>query len=249
MSHTTAARIAMFAYGAAVYALFLGTFLYAAGFLGSVPLLPKTIDTDPQPFSWAAVAINVGLLGLFALQHAVMARPAFKRRWTKNISPRIERSTFVLATCLVLGLTFWQWRAIEGTLWQTSGALAVVLEIGFWIGIAIVFFATVNIGHFTLFGLRQAWDTLRGRSEAPPEFMTPGMYRYVRHPIMTGFFIALWCVPTMTVGHLLFSALATAFIVVSVHFLEERDLLKVFGDRYRAYMKAVPSYFPIRLSR
>lgn len=249
MSHPAAARIAMFAYGVAVYALFLGTFLYAAGFLGSVPLLPKAIDTDPQPFSWAAVAINVGLLGLFALQHAVMARPAFKRRWTKIISPRIERSTFVLATCLVLGLTFWQWRAIEGTLWQTSGALAVVLEIGFWIGIAIVFFATVNIGHFTLFGLRQAWDTLRGRSEAPPEFMTPGMYRYVRHPIMTGFFIALWCVPTMTVGHLLFSALATAFIVVSVHFLEERDLRTVFGDRYRAYMKAVPSYFPIRLSR
>ncbi len=249
MSHTTAPRIAMFAYGAAVYALFLGTFLYAAGFLGSVPLLPKTIDTEPQPFTWAAVAINVALLSLFALQHAVMARPAFKRRWTQIISPRIERNTFVLATCLVLGLLFWQWRAIEGTVWQTSGTLAVVLEIGFWIGIAIVFLATVHIGHFTLFGLRQAWDNLHGRAEAAPEFLTPGMYRYVRHPIMTGFLIAMWSVQTMTAGHLLFSAVASAYIFVAVHFLEERDLLKVFGDRYRAYMKAVPSYFPIRLSR
>ncbi len=238
-------RITQFAYGAACYALFLATFSYAAGFLGSVDLLPKTIDTDPAPLSRTAVLINVGLLSLFALQHAVMARPAFKRRWTKIISPRIERNTFVLATCLVLGLLFWQWRAIEGTVWQAEGGLAMSLTVGYWVGIAIVFLATVNIGHFELFGLRQAWENLHGRTPARIEFRTPGMYGYVRHPIMTGFLIAFWCVPTMTVGHLLFAGVASAYIFVAVHFLEERDLIKVFGSRYKDYMRTVGSYLPI----
>lgn len=242
-------RIAMFAYGVGTYALFLVTFLYAAGFLGSVPLLPKTIDTNPGPLTLSAVLINVGLLSLFALQHAVMARPAFKRRWTKIISPRIERNTFVLATCLVLGLLFWQWRAIEGVVWHTEGAAAIVLQCGYWLGIAIVFISTINIDHFELFGLRQAFDTLRGREPREQAFRTPGLYRYVRHPIMTGFLIAMWCVPTMTVGHLLFSAVASAYIFVAVHFLEERDLIKVFGARYLSYMRNVPSYLPIRFGR
>lgn len=243
------ARIAMFLYGVGVYALFLVTFLYAAGFLGSVPLLPKTIDTNPGPLTLGAVLINVGLLSLFALQHAVMARPAFKRRWTTIINPRIERNTFVLATCLVLGLLFWQWRAIEGFVWQTSGVAAVVLQCGYWLGIAIVFLATINIDHFELFGLRQAFETLLRREPREQAFRTPGLYGYVRHPIMTGFLIALWCVPTMTVGHLLFSAVASAYIFVAVHFLEERDLIKAFGERYLTYMKRVPSYLPIRFGR
>ena len=246
---TAMSRIAQFVYGTAVYALFLVVFAYAGGFLGSVDLLPTTIDKNAGPLTLAAVLVNLGLLSLFAVQHAVMARPAFKRRWTKIISPRIERNTFVLATCLVLGLLFWQWRPIEGVVWQAQGTAAVVLQTGYWLGIGIVFLATVNIGHFSLFGLRQAWDNLHGRSEAQPAFVTPGMYRFVRHPIMTGFLVAFWCVPTMTVGHLLFSAVASTYIFLAVHFLEERDLIKVFGERYRRYRSAVPSFFPVRLSR
>jgi protein-S-isoprenylcysteine O-methyltransferase Ste14 len=238
-------RALSFTYGLVVYTLFFGTFLYMAAFLGGVPLAPKTIDTDPQPLSLLAVLINVGLLSVFALQHAIMARPAFKARWTKIISPVIERSTFVLATCLVLGTLFWQWRAIDGVVWSFDGALGGVFQGLYWLGIGIVFIATWNIGHFMLFGLRQVWDDLRGRQPIEPVFHTPGLYRHVRHPIMTGFLIALWCVPTMTVGHLLFSSVASAYIFLAVHFLEERDLRAQFGQRYKDYMKRVGSYLPL----
>ena len=238
-------RIAAFAYGLVVYALFLGVFLYLAAFLGNVPLAPKTIDTDPQPFTWTALLINVGLLGLFALQHAVMARPAFKRRWTRICPPVIERSTFVLATCAVLSLLFWQWRAIEGTLWSFDGIAGGVLTGTFWLGVLIVFVSTWNIGHFHLFGLRQVWDNLRGKPQAQPFFHTPGLYKHVRHPIMTGFLIAMWCVPTMTVGHLVFSAVASAYIFIAVKFLEERDLRDLFGARYDEYIRTTGAYLPL----
>lgn len=239
-------RVLYFGYGVFAYLCFLVVFAYAGGFLGNVGLLPKTIDTNPGPLSLGAVLVNVGLLSLFALQHAVMARPAFKRWEAKFIPAAVERNTFVLATCTVLSLLFWQWRAIEGVRWHSEGALAIALQVGYWLGIGIVFLATVNIDHFSLFGLRQAFDNLRGRQPAAPAFHTPGLYRYVRHPIMVGFLIAFWCVPTMTMGHLLFSAVASAYIFVAVHFLEERDLLKVFPTEYRTYMNEVGSYLPIR---
>jgi protein-S-isoprenylcysteine O-methyltransferase Ste14 len=239
-------RILEFAYGLTTYLLFLATFGYAAGFLAPV-LLPKTIDTDPQPFSWAAALVNVGLLSLFALQHGIMARPAFKRRWARIVPARLERNTFVLATCLVLGLLFWQWRAIDGVIWDVQGGvLRTVLSVGYWLGIGIVFVATVNIDHFSLFGLRQALANLKGRPHGTAVFHEPGLYRYVRHPIMLGFLIAFWSVPTMTVGHLLFSAVASAYIFVAVRFLEEPDLLKLFGQRYEAYRRQVGAYLPWR---
>ena len=239
-------RVLCFGYGVFAYLCFLVIFAYAGGFLGNIGLLPKTIDTNPQPLGLAAVLVNLGLLTLFALQHAVMARPAFKRRWTKIIPAEIERSTFVLATCIVLGLLFWQWRAIEGVVWQASGAVAVALEIGYFLGLAIVFVATINIDHFALFGLRQVTDAFRGRSPKDIPFHKPGLYRFVRHPIMVGFLIAFWCVPSMSVGHLLFSATASAYIFVAVHFLEERDLLKVFPTEYSAYMNEVGSFLPMK---
>ncbi len=237
-------RTLEFTYGASIYALFLVTFLYAAGFMGGVDLLPKTLGTDAAAFSWGAALINIGLLSLFALQHAVMARPAFKRRLAKVWPARLERNTFVLATCLVLGLVFWQWRAIEGVVWDVSGG-AVGLGITlYWVGIAIVFVATINIGHFELFGLRQAFLNLKGLPHGEADFHMPGLYRFVRHPIMTGFLIALWAVPTMSVGHLLFSSVTSAYIFVAVHFLEERDLLAHFGERYARYRREVGSFLP-----
>jgi protein-S-isoprenylcysteine O-methyltransferase Ste14 len=237
-------RVLEFAYGLTTYVLFLATFLYAAGFLAPA-FVPKGIDTDARPFGWGALLVDVGLLALFALQHTVMARPAFKARWARIVPARLERNTFVLATCAVLGLTFWQWRAIDGVVWDaTDGLLRALLTAGQAAGLGIALLATVNIDHFSLFGLRQAFANLRGRPHTQHAFHTPGLYRYVRHPIMVGFLVAFWCVPTMTVGHLLFSAVASAYVFVAVRFLEEPDLLRQFGARYEAYRREVGAYLP-----
>jgi protein-S-isoprenylcysteine O-methyltransferase Ste14 len=232
-----------FAYGLLTYLCFFATFLYAAGFLGGV-LVPKTIDTGASPLTVSAVLVNVLLLGLFALQHTIMARPGFKRRWARILPARLERSTFVLATCVVFALLFWQWRAIEGVVWQAEGALGVALTALYWVGFGIVLLATVHIDHFSLFGLRQAYANLRGRPHPRPAFHTPGLYRWVRHPIMVGFLIAFWSVPTMTVGHLLFSAVTTAYVFVAVHVFEERDLMREFPVEYSEYRRRVGSFLP-----
>ena len=238
-------RVLTVGYGVLCYLVFLVVFGYLVGFLGGFPV-PRTVDDGIGAPLGQAIAVNLVLIGLFAAQHTIMARPAFKRWWTRFAPAAVERSTYVSASSILLALLFWQWRAIEGVVWQASGALAVALEIGYFLGLGIVFVATINIDHFALFGLRQVTDAFRGRSPKDIPFHKPGLYRFVRHPIMVGFLIAFWCVPSMSVGHLLFSATASAYIFVAVHFLEERDLLKVFPTEYSAYMNEVGSFLPMK---
>lgn len=238
------ARILSLLYGVAAYAFFLVTFLYAIGFIGNL-LVPKTIDTGAEPITVTAVLVNLVLLGIFAIQHTIMARPAFKRWWTTIVPRQVERSTFVLFATLALALLLWQWRPISGVVWAVSDPAGVaVLQGLFFLGWAILFAATFMVDHFDLFGLRQVALYAAGRPYTPPEFKTVGLYRYVRHPIMLGFIIAFWAAPVMTVGHLLFSAATTAYIFIGVAF-EEHDLRAHFGATYEAYRRQVPKFIPL----
>lgn len=244
-------RLLAFLYGLVSYALFLVVFVYAIGFVGDL-MVPKTIDTVPgasidstASTSWAqALAVNLALLGLFALQHSGMARPAFKRRWTKIVPESIERSTYVLLASLVLALLFWQWRPMTTTVWDVEAVAGQVVLWGlFAVGWAIVLASTFMISHAHLFGLQQVHQHLRRQELAGPSFQTPGLYRHLRHPIMIGFLIAFWATPHMSVGHLLFAGATTLYILGALQ-LEERDLLAAFGDRYRAYRQQVPMLLP-----
>ncbi len=236
-------RTLMTGYGLLAYAAFLVVFLYALGFVEGL-VVPKAINdgtvTDP---AWVGLLIDVGLLGLFAVQHSVMARPAFKRWWTQFLPRPIERTTYVALSSGVLALLLWQWRPFADVLWEVGEPWRTVLyavSLGGW---AVVLISTFLIDHFDLFGLRQVVRQQRGLPQVSPTFRTPLFYRLVRHPLMLGFVIAFWAAPTMTTGRLLFDLATTGYILVALR-LEERDLVTHFGERYLRYREEVPMLVP-----
>ena len=235
-------RAAALLYGLVSYLIFSASFAYTPAFLGNF-LVPKTIDVGPDGGRAQAVLIDAILLGLFAIQHSVMARPAFKRWWTRIIPASCERSTYVLISSLLLILIFWQWRPIAPTIWHVEGWAAATLTAIFWMGWVIALASTFQIDHFDLFGLRQSFDALRGAADRVQAFKTPLLYRLVRHPLMLGLLLAFWATPHMTAGHLLFAVLSTAYILVGVR-LEERDLVAQFGASYERYRERVPMLMP-----
>ena len=240
-------RLISFLYGLASYAIFFVTFLYAIGFVCGL-VVPKTIDTGAVVPTAEALIVNLLLMSVFAIQHSVMARKQFKQWWTQFVPAPIERSTYVLFTSLALILLFWQWRPMPTPVWQIGDAsVALAVTALSLVGWLVVLTSTFLINHFELFGLQQVVNNLAGRSAAAPRFRTPLYYKFVRHPIYLGFIIAFWAAPTMTVGRLLFAAVTTAYIFVGI-FLEERDLVDLFGDEYRRYRERVSMLVPWRKS-
>ena len=235
-------RILVFAYGLIAYALFGVTYLYAVGFVGNL-VVPKSLDSTPTaPFA-TALLINLGLLGLFAVQHSVMARPAFKRLLLRVIPAAAERSTYVLASSLALLLLFWQWSPMGGVIWDVQNPVGRAVLYGlFGFGFLLVFVATLLINHLDLFGMRQVWLNLLGREYKPLTFVTPGPYRMVRHPLYLGWLFAFWATPTMTVTHLLFAVMTTGYILVAIQ-LEEHDLIDAHPE-YAEYKRRVPMIIP-----
>jgi protein-S-isoprenylcysteine O-methyltransferase Ste14 len=238
-------RLIAFVYGLASYVVFFVTFLYAIGFVSDL-VVPKTIDGGAMGPMTAAVIVNLLLMSVFAIQHSVMARPQFKRWWTRFVPKSVERSTYVLLASLALVLLFWQWRPMPAVVWHIGNPQIAMAVLGLsFAGWFIVLTSTFLINHFELFGLRQVASNLAGRTMPDQRFRTPLFYRFVRHPIYLGFIIAFWAAPTMTMGHLLFAAVTTAYIVVGI-LLEEHDLVEYFGDQYRSYRERVPMLVPWR---
>jgi protein-S-isoprenylcysteine O-methyltransferase Ste14 len=236
--------IAAILYGGLVYLVFLGTFLYAIAFVGNLPV-PKTIDSGEVGPVGPALVIDTLLLAVFAIQHSLMARPAFKRWWTRFLPQPVERTTYVLFASLALLLLYWQWRPIPEMIWSvTNPTGALVLQAVFWVGWGVVLLSTFLINHFELFGVRQVYARLRGETLPQPVFRTPLLYKKVRHPIYLGFLLAFWATPSMTVGHLLFAVATTGYILIGIH-LEERDLVAIFGDQYRRYREQVAMLIPL----
>jgi protein-S-isoprenylcysteine O-methyltransferase Ste14 len=229
-------------YAIVSYAVFTVSTFYAMGFVGNY-LVPKSIDVGGPTNVSEAVVVDLLLLGFFAVQHTVMARPAFKRLWTKVIPVTCERSTYVLLSSLILLLLYWQWRPIPMSIWRIDGIAAWLLIGVYWLGWIIAFSSTFMIDHFDLFGLRQAFFALRGAEMPGPSLKTPLLYKFVRHPLMLGFVIAFWATPEMTAGHLLFAIMTTAYILVALQF-EERDLIAQFGTTYQQYRGRVPMLLP-----
>jgi protein-S-isoprenylcysteine O-methyltransferase Ste14 len=231
-------------YGIAAYVLFLITFTYAIAFAGNI-IVPKTIDSGAPGPLVESLIVNLVLLGIFAVQHSVMARQGFKRWWTRIVPPSVERSTFVLFATAAVALLLWQWRPMTDVVWsvQNPAGIAVIQGI-FWLGWAILLLSTFLINHFELFGLRQVVCRLMGWQIPAPQFRTPLLYKRVRHPLYLGFLLGFWAAPTMTTGHLLFSVATTGYILIGI-FFEERDLVNLFGDQYRRYRRQVSMLIPL----
>lgn len=236
------ARLLILIYAIASYTVFLASMLYAPGFFSNA-LVPKSIDIGESVGLGEALAINLLLLGAFAIPHSVMARPFFKNGWAKLLPVACQRSTYVLVSSLLLILLFWQWRPMPITIWKIDGLAGSVLTGIYWLGWLTVLASTYMIDHFDLFGLRQAFIALRGTKAARQEFRTPSLYKIVRHPIMLGFLIVFWATPEMTVGHLLLATTSTLYILVALQF-EERDLIAEFGAAYQQYRQHVPMLLP-----
>jgi len=231
-------------YGGVAYTAFLATFLYAIGFVGNIGV-PKSIDSGAAAATPGALIVDVLLLGLFAIQHSGMARPAFKDWFTRIVPKPIERSTYVLLSSLVLLLMFWQWRPFPQEVWNvTTQASATLVDGLFVLGWLVVLTSTFMINHFDLFGLRQVYSNFTNRPLTPTPFTTRGLYRIVRHPIMLGFLIAFWAIPRMTVGHLLFAIATTGYILIALQF-EERDLARHYGSEYEHYRQQTPMLIPV----
>lgn len=240
-------RVLFFAYGIFSYLIFFGTFLYAIGFIGNFGV-PTTLDGLAVEPVWMSLAIDVGLLGLFAVQHSVMARKWFKKWWTRIVPKPIERSTYVLFSSLALILLFWQWRSLGGVVWSVENPVGVIVLLTlFAFGWSLVLVSTFLINHFDLFGVRQVWLYLQGQPYQPLKFGTPVLYRIVRHPLYVGWFFAFWMTPTMTLAHLLFAVATTTYILIAIQF-EERDLIREHGDSYESYRRSVPMLVPFTRS-
>jgi protein-S-isoprenylcysteine O-methyltransferase Ste14 len=237
------AKALAFLYGLFCYAVFFVTFLYAIGFTGNL-LVPKSIDSGVEVSLQESLLVNVLLLGVFALQHSIMARPEFKAAWTKIVPKSIERSTYVLFASSALLLLYWQWRPILIPVWSIENNIVqMILQGLFFVGWGIVFLGTFMINHFDLFGLRQVYLNLKNRDYTDLGFRTPFFYKFLRHPIMLGFIIAFWSTAHMTTGHLLFAVATTIYILIAIQ-LEERDLVKYFGEQYKEYRKKTPMLIP-----
>jgi len=235
---------AALAYGLFCYIVFLFTLLYAIGFVGNFAV-PKSIDSGVAGSPLNALLVDALLLGVFAVQHSVMARPAFKRWWTRLVPPALERSTYVLMASAALLLIYWQWQPLPAPVWTVTNPLGVtMLDAVFWLGWATLVVSTFVINHFELFGLWQVYAHARGKDSPPARFEVRSIYRLVRHPIYLGFILAFWSTPAMTVGHLFFAIATTGYILVGIYF-EERDLVASFGDQYRRYRGQVRMLLPL----
>jgi protein-S-isoprenylcysteine O-methyltransferase Ste14 len=237
-------RVTIFIYGVVSYLLFVGTFFYIAGFMGNIGV-PKSIDSAPEMPLASALAIDLALIVIFGLQHSVMARPGFKRVWTKVVPKAAERSTYVLFSCIALGLLFWQWQPLGGVIWEVRDPMAKgVLWTLFGSGWLIVFVTSFFINHFDLFGLRQVWLNLIGKEYTELKIGSPGLYKFIRHPLYVGWFIGFWATPTMTVAHALCAAGMTAYMLIAIKY-EEKDLLDAHGEPYAEYRRQTPMFIPI----